>query len=153
MLKPGAEKLLTTAFPVVKPNIESGDVYLFTSGSGMRYEVRFGRKKENILHINVAFGVLNEEFGGEEYSVTNKGELYRVLATVVSIIGMYVDKHPHVRELEFTGEGREDEKSSQTKRAKLYHRYASRIVSDDWAIETVGSKIIIRRKRLGSSSG
>ena len=68
-------------------------MYLFTTDSGVEYEVRFGRSEENILAASIVFGVLNDEFAQEEsgeYSVVNRGEVYNVLATISDVVRMYM---------------------------------------------------------------
>ena len=84
------------------PGIPSAGVYYFNTHSGLRYEVRFGRLQENILHSNIVFGVINDEFDGEEYIATNKGEVYQVMNTIVEIIKNYMLEHPKVNIYEFT---------------------------------------------------
>ncbi len=66
---------------IFPPAIKSGTIYSFCTDSGVDYEVRFGRKQNNILNATIVFGVTNEEYDGEEYSITNKGEVYKVMAT------------------------------------------------------------------------
>jgi hypothetical protein len=134
---------LIEPFKIIPPAIASGSIYLFTTDSGLEYEVRFARKKDNLLHATVAFGVLNEEFGGEEYSVTNRGEVYRVMATIVSIVKKYMAEHPNLRLVEFTGEPTEDELAdSTTKRLSLYNRYLKYIFDSNWKFRQVGNRVI-----------
>ena len=131
---------------ITPPAISSGSVYLFTTDSGIEYEVRFARKKDNLLHATVAFGVLNEEFGGEEYSVTNRGEVYRVMATIVKIVKNYMTEHPNLRLVEFTGEPKENESADQaTKRLHLYNRYLKFIFDDSWKFRQAGNRMIVER--------
>ncbi len=133
-------------FKIIPPAIVSGSVYLFTTDSGLEYEVRFARKKDNLLHTTVAFGVLNDEFGGEEYSVTNRGEVYRVMATIVSIVRTYMAEHPNLRLVEFTGEPTENElANSTTKRLSLYNRYLKDIFDSNWKFRQVGNRVIADR--------
>ncbi len=133
-------------FKIIPPVIASGSVYLFTTDSGLEYEVRFARKKDNLLHATVAFGVLNDEFGGEEYSVTNRGEVYRVMATIVSIVRTYMAEHPNLRLVEFTGEPTENElANSTTKRLSLYNRYLKDIFDSNWKFRQVGNRVIADR--------
>src|SRR3954471_640190 len=84
---------LTKSFTIVPPAIPSAGIYFFTTDSGVKYEVRFGRRKDNILHATIVFGVINEEFEGEEYIETNRGEVYRVMATLVRVIRMFMAEH------------------------------------------------------------
>lgn len=133
---------------IIKPNIPTGQVYHFSTDFGVEYEVRFARKKENILHAVIAFGVLNEEYEGEEYALTNKGDVFKVMTTIITIIGMYSEKHPNTQVFEFTGvlkEGDDDNQMSQ--RTKLYLRYLPRIFDQSWQISIDGNKIIVSKKR------
>lgn len=133
-------------YKVTPPAISSGSIYLFNTDSGIEYEVRFARKKDNLLHATVAFGVLNEEFGGEEYSVTNRGEVYRVMATIVNIVKNYMIEHPNLRLVEFTGEPKEDESPDQaTKRLNLYNRYLKFIFDQTWKFRQAGNRMIVER--------
>ena len=112
----------------------------------MEYEVRFARKKDNLLYTTIAFGVLNEEYEGEEYSLTNKGEAYRVMATIVEIFKHYLTQHPNVHTYEFVGEPRANEKAEfPTKRLNLYRRYLPQIFDQFWIIKVVGNKVIISK--------
>ena len=65
-----------------KPEIPTGDTYYFTTDSGLKYQVRFGKKRENYLGNIINFSVLSDEFE-DEYSETNRGEVYRIIATVI----------------------------------------------------------------------
>ncbi len=135
-------------YEIIPPRIPSGNTYLFTTDSGMEYEVRFARKKHDLLSATVAFGVTNEEFEGEEYVATNKGELYRVMATVVEVVKMYLKEHPHIRMLEFSGEPTEEEDDrSNTTRIRLYERYLGNIFDENWQASMENNRIVIRKKR------
>ena len=77
-------KRTVPAYEVERPSIASGSTYYFTTDSGLRYEVVFAKKKDNYLENIINFSVLNDEFE-DEYSETNRGEVYRVIATVGEI--------------------------------------------------------------------
>lgn len=134
-------------YTIEQPEIKSGSEYFFETESGMEYEVRFGRKKDNYMGHIINFSVLNDEFE-DEYSETNKGEIYKVIATVIEIIRMFHENHEYSNAYEFTGEfkdGREDNEVSI--RTKLYHRYAKQVLNlNEWDIELVGNKGIIKKK-------
>ncbi len=138
----------TTAksYSYIPPAIVSGSVYLFTTDSGLEYEVRFARKRNNLLHCTIAFGVLNEEYEGEEYVVVNKGEVFRVMATIVDIVKKYIEEHPNVRSFEYSGEptGKETE-NRPSKRMNLYDRYLPVIFGTSWSFERNGNKMVIKR--------
>lgn len=135
-----------TPYEIIYPSIPSGNVFLFTTDSDLEYEVRFARKKDNLLYVSIAFGVLNEEFEGEEYAITNKGEAFRVMTTIVVIFNYYKGLHPNVNTYEFVGEPRADEDAEfPTKRLKLYQRYLPQIFDNKWDIEVKGNKVIISK--------
>ena len=134
-------------YKIQPPAISSGSVYLFSTDSGVEYEVRFARKKDNLLRATIAFGVLNEEYEGEEYVETNKGEVYRVMHTIVEIVKMYIKEHPNIRSFEFTGEpARGEDEDNAHKRLFLYKRYVSRVFDDQWDWEMKGNRMIVFRK-------
>jgi hypothetical protein len=129
------------------PAISSAGVYYFTTDSGINYEVRFGRRQDNILYSTIVFGVTNDEFEGEEYTVTNKGELYRVMTTIVKIVKIFMDEHPKMTNYEFTGLAKEDESEDKlTSRINLYKRYLPRIFNKDWKFDySRGNTIVVSR--------
>ncbi|MEQ9188707.1 MAG: hypothetical protein RLP15_13310 [Cryomorphaceae bacterium] len=130
------------------PPIPSAGVYYFTSGAGVDYEVRFGRKQGNILSSNIVFGVLNDEYDGEEYALTHKGEFYSVMATLEAIISDFRSKNPNVHTFEFSGEPRDEEEklNTPTKRTLLYLKYAKQIFPPlEWRHTLAGNKVSIER--------
>ena len=135
------------AYKITPPAISTAGIYYFTTDSGVVYEVRFGRRQENILHATIVFGVLNDEYEGEEYTVTNKGELYRVMSTIVKVVQMFMEQHPKMMTYEFTGMAREGEpKDKSTARFNLYKRYLPLIFDDNWKFDyTHGNTIVINR--------
>ena len=134
-------------YNIIPPVIKSGTVYSFTTDSGVNYEVRFGRKQNNILNATIVFGVTNEEYDGEEYSVTNKGEVYRVMATIVEVLRKHKEEHPNISLFEYTGEQSEKEKSKNSNvRLALYSRYIKKVFDSSWSFESDGNKMIIKNK-------
>jgi hypothetical protein len=133
-------------YKIIPPVIKSGTVYSFKTKSGINYEVRFGRKQNNILNATIVFGVTNEEYDGEEYSITNKGEVYTVMATIVEIIRKYKIEHPNINLFEYTGEQSEKEKSkNRNVRLALYSRYIDKVFCEDWKVSTIDNKVIIKK--------
>lgn len=137
-------------YHIIAPTIPTGQVYQFITDFDVEYEVRFGRKKDNILHSIVVFGVLNDEYEGEEYVITNKGDALRVMTTIAAVIKMYLAEHPNTQIVEFTGILREDENQNETsKRTKLYQRFLPRVFSADlWDTGIEGNRIWAQRKKL-----
>ena len=133
-------------YQIITPSIKSGTIYSFTTESEVHYEVRFGRKQDNILNATIVFGVTNEEYEGEEYSITNKGEVYQVMATIVEVVRLYKTEHPNVNSFEFTGEQSEKEKSkNKNVRLKLYSRYISKVFDKNWKTTFTDDKIVIKK--------
>jgi hypothetical protein len=133
-------------YPVEAPEIRSGAAYYFETGSGLRYQVLFAKKKNNYLEHVVNFSVLNEEFE-DEYSETNRGEIYRVIATVVEIIRLYHENHSYSTSYEFSGEFKKgNEKRETSIRTLLYYRKAREIMHPRWDIELNGNKVVVHRK-------
>ena len=79
-------------YEIEVPEIQSGDTYYFTTESGLMNQVRFGKKRDNYLGNILNFSVLSEEFE-DEYSETNRGEVYRIIATVIEIANLYHTNH------------------------------------------------------------
>ena len=110
--------------------------------------VRFGRRKDNILHATIVFGVINDEYEGEEYVETNKGEVYRVMATLVKVIRMFMAEHPNVMTYEFTGTAKEGEPDDGANaRINLYKRYLPVIFpeSEGWLFKFQGSNAVAKK--------
>lgn len=133
-------------YKIIPPAIKSGTVYCFATDSGMEYEVRFARKKDDMLSACIAFGVSNDEFDGEEYVTTNKGEVYRVMTTVVEIVKMFIEEHQNVSSFEFYGEptSKEDEDHA-SKRLNLYSRYFQSAFADEWKFEISGNRMFVTK--------
>ena len=136
-------------YDIETPEIESGDTYYFVTGSGLKYQVRFGKKKDNYLGNIINFSVLSDEFE-DEYSETNRGEVYQIVATVIEIIRIYHSYHIHSDTYEFTGEFKDDkETQSASIRSRLYYRYTQRILRDDWESSLEGNKVTIKKIKSG----
>lgn len=139
---------MSKEYTIIPPAIPSAGVYLFTTDSGQHYEVRFGRRQDNILMATIVFGVTNDEYEGEEYVVTNKGELYNVMATIVKIVKMFMAEHPKIISYEFTGYAKpEEDEEQETVRINLYKRYLPKIFDNNWSFNYKGNTIIVNRIR------
>lgn len=136
-------------YEIVAPAISTAGVYYFTTDAGVHYEVRFGRRQDNILHATIVFGVINDEYEGEEYTVTNKGELYRVMTTIVKVVKMFMAEHPKMVAYEFTGLAKEGEpEDNLSARINLYKRYLPRIFEAEWKFDfSGGNTIVVTRGR------
>lgn len=130
------------------PAIKSASVYYFNTPAGLRYEVRFGRRQDNILHATIVFGVINDEFEGEEYVTTNKGEVYGVMNTIAEIVRTFMAEHQKIMIYEFHAVDREgeEEQGNSNARMYLYRRYLPRIFDKNWTIEINGNFAMVKRK-------
>ena len=127
-------------YEIERPGIPSGSTYYFTTGSGLRYEVLFAKKKDNYLENIINFSVLNDEFE-DEYSETNRGEVYKVISTVG-------ENHAYSHSYEFSGEFKEDNKERKSSiRTLLYYRKAKSMMHANWIIELQGNKVVVHRER------
>ena len=146
----------STIFPIEYPPIKSAGVYYFNTSSGLRYEVRFGRRQDNILHSTIVFGVINDEFEGEEYVTTNRGEVYRVMNTIVMIVKDFMEQHQKVNIYEFHAIDRDDEEERSSpqeqknkikgnSRLKLYKRYLPKIFEKGWSFNFDGNNAVVSK--------
>ena len=132
-------------YEIKKPDIPSGSDYYFTTDSGLLYEVLFAKKKDNYLENIINFSVLNEEFD-DEYSETNRGELYRVISTVTEIVRLYHEAHGYSLSYEFSGEFKDKNKGRETSiRTLLYLRKARALMNSRWDIRHEGNKVVVYR--------
>jgi hypothetical protein len=137
---------LSQPYIIQYPDFGETGTYFFTTTCGINYEVMFGRKKDNPLHITVVFGVVNDEFEGEEYIETNKGEHYKVMSTVVNIVKHYVQQKPHLRLLEFTGVSRPEENEKQHNlRNRFFSRYLTYIFDNNWKCSFDNNRVMVLR--------
>lgn len=138
-------KPILSPYFISPPEIPSGGTYLFETNSGLKYEVLFAKKRDNYLCNIVNFSVLNDEFE-DEYSETNRGEVYRIIATVIEIIRLYHEFHGYSLSYEFSGEFKDDEVvSGASIRTRLYYRKAKEIVHPDWNLKLHDNQVIIYR--------
>jgi len=134
-------------YQVRLPDIRSGAEYYFETGSGLKYQVMFARKKDNYLENIVNFSVLSEEFE-DEYSETNRGEIFRVISTVVEIIRIYHEHHTYSTSYEFSGEFREGEARKKASiRTRVYLRKAREIMHPGWEVSLSGNRVTVTRKK------
>lgn len=134
-------------YPILYPDFGENGLYSFTTKKGIQYEVMFGRRESNPLHVSVVFGVINEEFEGEEYSETKQHDQYYVMATVVKIVKHYITAKNHLKLVEFTGVSREDENEKTSNiRIRFFSRYLNDIFDNTWLFETKNNKLIAKKK-------
>jgi hypothetical protein len=137
----------STIYDIKRPDIESGSTYYFQTASGLTYQVTFGKKKNNYLGNILNFSVLSEEYE-DEYSETNRGEVYAIIRTMIEIVRIYHENHPYSNSYEFSGEFKDDRDADKTSiRSKLYFREAQRVIDqNNWNLCLAENKVILTRK-------
>ena len=140
------DKFGNNYFDIEFPAIKSASVYYFKTPSGLHYEVRFGRRQDNILHATIVFGVINEEFEGEEYVTTNRGEVYGVMSTISEIVRTFMAENTQITTYEFNDIDKEDE-GELHKNDRMYHyrSYLQRIFEKEWNIDIQGNFALVKK--------
>ncbi len=140
---------LSSIYKIKRPDIESGSTYYFHTASGLTYQVTFGKKKNNYLGNILNFSVLSDEYE-DEYSETNRGEVFAIIRTMIEIVRIYHEHHPYSNSYEFSGEFKEKRDTDQTSiRTKLYFREAQRVIDTNyWNLSLDENKVVITRKPL-----
>lgn len=133
-------------YPILYPDFGENGLYSFTTKNGIQYEVMFGRRESNPLHVTVVFGVINEEFEGEEYSETKQHDQYNVIATVIKIMKHYISTKNHLKLVEFAGVSRDNETEKTSNiRMRFFSRYLHDIFDESWLLEIKENKMIARK--------
>jgi len=74
--------------------------------------------------LAINFGVTDDQGIKSTKKLTNKGELYKVMATVADIVKKDLKEHPYINALEFTPSKRQDKDTEESNaRANLYKKY------------------------------
>ena len=136
-----------TIYQIKRPDIESGSRYYFQTASGLTYQVTFGKKKDNYLSNILNFSVLSDEYE-DEYSETNRGEVYSTIQTMIEIVKVYHHNHPYSISYEFSGEFKDKrDKGEASIRTRLYLREAMKVIDQKyWKVSLDGNKVLLTRK-------
>lgn len=138
----------TMIYPIKKPEIVSGSTYYFISGSGLKYQVTFGRKKNNYLGNIINFSVISDEYE-DEYSETNKGDVWKIISTMIEVIRIFHSNHPYSNSYEFSGEFKEGENEKGSSiRTRLFLRSIMRVLDFKyWEVSLKQNKVSVSRKK------
>ena len=126
---------------------EEGDgfkLYEFVTDLGTHYEVMFEieedfSKDEEWESMNIEFGVDEKDGGGVSYKVeTNKGEVFRVMATIVDITKKILKERKNIKTLTFTGSKKGED---DNRRNNLYMAYIRKHIPNVKNVEVDGSQI------------
>ena len=116
-------------------------LYEFVTDLGTHYEVMFEieedfSKDEPWEFMNIEFGVNEKDGGGVSYKVeTNKGELFRVMATIVEITKEILKERKNIKTLTFSGAKKDED---DNRRNKLYMAYIKKHIPNIKNIEDDG---------------
>ena len=137
----------TNAYHIKRPEILSGSTYYFITDSGLTYQVTFGKKRDNYLNNILNFSVISDDYE-DEYSETNRGEVYRIISTMIEIVRMFHEVHPYSHSYEFSGEYKDEEnKGFPSIRTRLYVRAVNRVIDMRyWELIQSHNKVILQRK-------
>jgi hypothetical protein len=119
-------------------------LYEFVTDLGTHYEVMFEieedySKDEPWEFMNIEFGVDEKDGGGVSYKVeTNKGELFRVMATIVDITKSILKERKNIKQLTFSSAKKDED---DNRRNKLYMAYIKKHVPNIKNVEVDGSEI------------
>jgi hypothetical protein len=142
---PVYDKILNIEYPAIK----SAGLYYFNTPSGLRYEVRFGRKKDQPLCATIVFGVVNNVYSDEEYKLTNRGEVWQVMNTIVHVVAAFREQHPGICSYEIYALEKEDENEDETgSRMNLYARFIPRLFNEGWITQIENNKATVIKKEF-----
>jgi len=119
-------------------------LYEFVTDLGTHYEVMFEieedfSKDEPWEFMNIEFGVNEKDGGGVSYKVeTNKGEVFRVMATIVDITKNILKERRRIKTLTFSSSKKDED---DQRRNNLYMAYIRKHVPNVKNIEIDGSEI------------
>lgn len=107
----------------------SGTDFAFRFQAGDRYiRVDFDDVNRNITAYEVSFAETSLSGKGMKFDITGSGDQFKVLGTVMKIIGDFIKKEkPHI--VSFSAE------KSEGSRVQLYHKLLKRYVPPGYVIE------------------
>jgi hypothetical protein len=119
-------------------------LYEFVTDLGTHYEVMFEieedfSKDEPWEFMNIEFGVDEKDGGGVDYKVeTNRGEVFRVMATIVDITKSILKERKNIKTLTFSGAKKDED---DNRRNKLYMAYIKKHIPNVKNVEVDGSEV------------
>lgn len=125
-------------------------IYGFDTDSNTPYSLviqQFDEDDEGGVLIDVKFYIPSDDNPDiEDYdAVTNKGELYRVMATVKDILQQEISNNPNINKISFTPEKRSKDTNINA-RLNLYTRYIKNFFPNAEFEEGEQGKIIVKIK-------
>lgn len=101
--------------------------YNFTTDNGTKYVVII--KEESKNKIEISFNVVNDDTDDPYVTVTNEGDIRRIMSTIIKASKDYLNKHPKITDIIMTP-SKSNEKDDR--RLKLYMAYIKGQFSSGW---------------------
>lgn len=137
--------MLTSSYIFSLSSFYEPGKYFFQTKSGDGYEVMFVNKKNNSGHVIVSFNLTDND---DCYRLTNKGDVFKIIATVVSVVKKYMAENKNIYAVEFSGEHKTNENNScVAQRTKVFQRYIPHVFSlKNWKVDTINNSVIISKR-------
>lgn len=110
---------LAAPYPFQRPAFIGIREYSFINSHGDAYSVQFVQKNNQITNYIVDLSLKNHD--QDEYQTMNTGDVYRVMATVVSILIDFIEQTPYCQSIEFVPVSENHQLSNR--RSALFLRY------------------------------
>ena len=117
----------------LKSNISANAIYTFTTESSIAYRVTLNKINNS---VEIDFLV---ESGEELYPETNKGELFKVMSTIVKITLDYINDNPDIEYIRYDPKAKDVSNSSKNQRDALYRKYIEKYIPNVTFFERGGS--------------
>ena len=106
-------------YPFQRPAFIGIREYSFINSHGDEYSVQFVQKNSHIMNYIVDLSLKN--YDQDEYQTMNTGDVYKVMATVVSILLDFIEQTPYCQSIEFVPVSENHQLSNR--RSILFRRY------------------------------
>ena len=130
-------------------------IFSFETDSGYFYEVTFEQVDDNI--VNVSFGATKDKLTPRASNIiTNEGELYKVMSTVIAISKEFVRMYPQYTTIIYKPNKKEGESKFLNKRDRIYRLFIQKsfpeakisVKGDNVYVERPVNEVIDRSNKL-----
>lgn len=108
-----------TPYPFQRPAFIGVREYSFINSLGDKYSVQFVQKNNHLTDYIVDLSLKNQD--QDEYQTMNTGDVYKIMATVISIFMDFIRQTPFCQRIEFVPVSENDQLSNR--RSILFLRY------------------------------
>ncbi|WP_300356878.1 hypothetical protein [Fluviicola sp.] len=110
-----------TPYPFQRPAFIGIREYSFVNSHGDKYSVQFVQKNNHIMNYIVDLSLKNYDQDQDEYQTMNTGDVYKVMATVISVLLDFITQTPYCQSIEFVPVSENHQLSNR--RSILFLRY------------------------------